>query len=104
MLEAGEANCSGKSILYASLMEALGYEACVISFPSDDHMIGGIKSLDGTANPSIASGSGYINVDMYGIYEGDSIYWPAETTGEAWDLGEIITGLHSDWTVVLPES
>ena len=76
--------CSGKSILYASLMEALGYHACLILLPLDSHMMAGVHLAE---RPSMAIDDGWWRIVETVAKDGVE-YWPAETTIPWWNLGE----------------
>ncbi len=65
-------DCEDTSILYASLVQALGYGAILVSPPN--HMAVGVKAQSGVSGISYQ-------------YQGSS-YLYAETTGEGWALGE----------------
>jgi hypothetical protein len=85
--------CSSKSILYASLMKAEGYEVCLLEFAPDNfyrvsnHMLVGIH-LDSSppyTNPEAL----YYNA-VWKVYtiNGEN-YYPCETTIEGWNIGEM---------------
>ncbi len=101
VLVAGKGNCSDKSILYASLIEALGYHASLVDFEKDEHMMVGVRL---NKQPSMASGAGYINKVVAPFDTNGVKYWPAETTCSGWHLGERDSGLHTDTfsTYILP--
>ncbi len=69
-------DCEDTSILYASVMEAIGYDAVLIILPSDapSHAAVGI------------AGDGYPG--SYYTYDGMDYYY-CETTGTGWDMGNI---------------
>jgi len=77
-------SCTGKSILYASLMEALGYHTCLILLPLDGHMMAGVHLAE---RPSMAIDDGWWRVVETVTKDGVE-YWPAETTNPWWNLGE----------------
>jgi len=93
VLAAGKGNCTDKSILYASLVEALEYHACLVLLERDSHMMVGVRLSE---RPSMASSAGYINVVVTPFDTNGVEYWPAETTIPGWDLGERESGLHTD--------
>ncbi|GAI16965.1 unnamed protein product, partial [marine sediment metagenome] len=93
VLVAGKGNCSGKSILYASLIEALEYHASLVDFEKDKHMMVGVRLSE---QPSMASGAGYTNIVVAPFEKNGVKYWPAETTCSGWDLGERDSELHTD--------
>ena len=65
-------DCEDTSILYAAVMESMGYDAVLLLLPG--HMASGL-SCPG------ASGGHY-------VYESVSYYY-CETTGEGWAIGEV---------------
>lgn len=64
-------DCEDTAILYASLVQALGYGAVLLSPPG--HMAVGVKAEEGEGDAYLYAGSRYLY---------------AETTGSAWPLGE----------------
>lgn len=79
-------SCVGQSILYASLMEALDYHACLIILPSGYHMMAGVHLSE---RPSMATcNSDEVLCIVENIVENGVVYWPAETTDPRWNLGE----------------
>ncbi len=58
VLVAGKGKCSEKSILYAALIEALGYHASLVDLEKDEHMMVGVRLSE---RPSMASAAGYVN-------------------------------------------
>ncbi|RLF59205.1 MAG: hypothetical protein DRN37_04100 [Thermoplasmata archaeon] len=65
-------DCEDTSILYASLMEALGYDAVLVLLPG--HAAVGIAGTD--------------HAGYYYTYNGVNYYY-CETTGSGWNMGEI---------------
>ena len=93
VLAAKKGNCTDKSILYASFIEALGYHASLVDLEKDSHMMVGIRLSE---RPSMASTAGYINKVVVPFDKNGVKYWPAETTSPGWNLGERDSGLHAD--------
>jgi hypothetical protein len=91
-LVAKTGNCTGKSILYATLLVALGYQTALIDFGTDDHMMVGVH-LGST--PTMASSAGYLNKTVGFFTEDNMVYWPAETTCTDWNVGERESSLHT---------
>jgi PKD repeat protein len=85
--------CSQKSMLYASLIEALGYHASLFDLPRDNHTMVGVHLNE---IPSIPSAGGYVNVAVEPFAKDGVEYWPAETTWPGWELGWRNTGLRMD--------
>ncbi len=65
-------DCEDTAILYASIVQALGYGAVLVSPPG--HMAVGVRSETGTG------GTSYLFQGVHYLY--------AETTGDTWDIGE----------------
>jgi len=91
-LVAKTANCTEKSILYATLLEALDYQTALIDFGTDNHMMVGVHF--GSA-PTMASSAGYLNKTVGSFTEDNVVYWPAETTSTDWNVGERESSLHT---------
>lgn len=77
--EAGR--CGDKSILYVSLLEAIGFHTCLIDLPDANHMVPAVY-LD--KRPSMTRT--WIRTENVSIRGVD--YWPGETTSTEWNLGE----------------
>jgi len=92
ILVAGKGNCTDKSILYASLIEALGSHASLVDLEKDEHMMVGVRLNE---QPSMASGAGYTNIVVAPFDKNGVKYWPAETTIPEWHLGERASELHT---------
>ncbi len=73
--------CADKSVLYVSLLEAIGYHTCLIRLPDANHMVPAVH-LD--KRPSMART--WIRTENVSIEGVD--YWPGETTSSEWNLGE----------------
>ena len=101
ILVAKKGNCTDKSILYATLLEALGYQTALIDFETDKHMMVGVH-LGST--PTMASSAGYLNKTVGSFTKDNVVYWPAETTYTDWNVGERESSLHtSSWDMyILP--
>ena len=92
ILVAKKGNCTDKSILYATLLEALGYQTALIDFETDKHMMVGVH-LGGV--PTMASSAGYLNKTVGSFTKNNVVYWPAETTCTDWNVGERESSLHT---------
>jgi len=66
-------DCEDTSVLFASLMEAMGYDAVLIDLPG--HIAVGILGSEGYSG-------------TYYIYNGQRYYY-CETTGDGWTMGQI---------------
>jgi predicted transglutaminase-like cysteine proteinase len=78
-------DCEDSAILYAAIMKAAGYDACLLLF--DDHMATGIGMPDGTT----------------GTYwtKGGIRYYYCETTASGWLLGKIPSSYKSSTAYVI---
>jgi hypothetical protein len=77
-------DCEDTSILFASIMEAIGYDAVLVNLPG--HMAVGI------------SGEGYSGT--YYNYDGKQYYY-CETTGPGWTMGDIPTNFKGQSATII---
>lgn len=95
----GKGDCSDKSTLYASLLEAFGYQTALIISEVDGHMMVGVH-LD--KELTVVASSGYVNA-VVRSFEIDGVkYWSAETTYVGWVLGECCTDIHTYNALIFP--
>lgn len=74
----GGGDCEDASILYATIMKALGFDVALLDFP--EHVMVGV-AFQGPVPISVRGRWHY-------EYEGKR-YYPAETTGQNWRIGDI---------------
>jgi len=82
----GGGDCEDLSILFASLVESIGYQAVLIMIPDVSHMIAGI---------ALSSAPAHNNGTVYYLDVGSTRYYTCECTIYGWNVGVIDDNLAS---------
>jgi hypothetical protein len=79
----GGGDCEDTSILFVSVVRAMGYGVVLLEFPEDHHMAAGVRIA-----PSLAQNwDGLYQLTYYTDQNGE-MYAYCETTGWGWELGQ----------------